>query len=250
MESMGGHPAVRPGHCGPSADAASRDQPTRAEQLIAASDRSSAIVAGMGGRASAQSALGTRQKVLKAAADLASVEGLDSVTIGRLADVVSMSKSGVIGQFRNKETLQLETVELVFADFQARVWDGVKRFPAGLPRLLAACEAWVEYAADPGYPGGCLLTQVTYDYDGRTGSVHERLAEGRQLWRNALRADLERALESGDLPLGTDVEEAVFGLESLAAFVTPARLLHGDSRAADRALACMRHILDVEHADS
>ena len=187
--------------------------------------------------------------MVQAAADLASVEGLDSVTIGRLADVVGMSKSGVIGQFRTKEALQLETVELVFADFRARVWEGVKRFPAGLPRLLAACEAWVEYAADSGYPGGCLLTQVTYDYDGRTGSVHERLVEGRELWRATLRADLEQAVASGELPEGTDVEAAIFGLESLAAFVTPARLLHGDGGAADRALAGMRRILGVAPAD-
>ena len=204
----------------------------------------------MAGRASAQAALRTRQSVLKAAADLASVEGLDSVTIGRLADVVAMSKSGVIGQFGTKEALQLETVELVFADFRARVWDGVKRFPAGLPRLLAACEAWVEYAADPGYPGGCLLTQVTYDYDGRSGSVHERLVEGRQRWREALRADIEAAVDAGELSARTDVEAAIFGLDSLAAFVTPARLLHGDSSAADRALAGMRRILDVPPADS
>jgi AcrR family transcriptional regulator len=199
----------------------------------------------MAGRASAQAALKTRSSVLEAAAALASVEGLDSVTIGRLADVVGMSKSGVIGQFRNKETLQLEMVGLVFDDFRVRVWDSVKRFPAGLPRLLAACEAWVEYAADPGYPGGCLLTQVTYDYDGRPGSVHERLVEGRQLWRDALRADLVRALDSGDLPADTDVDAAIFGLESLAAFVTPARLLHGDGLAADRALKGMRRILGV-----
>lgn len=204
----------------------------------------------MAGRASAQAALKTRSSVLQAAAALASVEGLDSVTIGRLADVVGMSKSGVIGQFRNKETLQLEMVSLVFDDFRVRVWDAVKRFPAGLPRLVAACEAWVEYAADPGYPGGCLLTQVTYDYDGRSGAVHERLVEGRQLWRDALRADLVRALETGDLTADTDVEAVIFGLESLAAFVTPARLLHGDGLAADRALAGMRRILGVPSADS
>ena len=71
----------------------------------------------MAGRSSAQAALATRHNVLKAAADLASVEGLDSVTIGRLAGVLEMSKSGVIGQFRTKEALQVETVELVFADF-------------------------------------------------------------------------------------------------------------------------------------
>jgi AcrR family transcriptional regulator len=178
------------------------------------------------------------------------VEGLDSVTIGRLAEVLDMSKSGVIGQFRTKEALQLETVDLVFAAFRARVWDKVKDLRPGLPRLLAACEAWVEYAAAPGYSGGCLLTQVTYDYDARAGSVHQRLLDGRQLWRGALRADLETAVTAGDLPGETDVEAAIFALESLAAFVTPARFLHRDSRAADKALAGMRGVLGVSHAGS
>ena len=199
----------------------------------------------MAGRASAQAALETRRSVLKAAADLASVEGLDSVTIGRLAEIVQMSKSGVIGQFRTKEALQLETVELVFSDFRTRVWETVKRFPRGLPRLLAACDAWTEYAADPGYPGGCLMTQVTYDYDGRDGAVHEKLLEGRNQWRETLRADLTTAVEAGDLPENTDIESVVFGLESLASFITPARLLHGDTRAADRAYQGMRRIIGV-----
>jgi AcrR family transcriptional regulator len=204
----------------------------------------------MVGRASAQAALETRRSVLKAAADLASVEGLDSVTIGRLADVVQMSKSGVIGQFRTKEALQLETVEMVFADFRARVWDTVKRFPAGLPRLLATCEAWAEYAADPGYPGGCLMTQVTYDYDGRSGVVHERLLEGRNRWRGALRADVTTAVQAGDLPADTDVEAVVFGLESLASFITPARLLHGDDRARDHAYQGMRRIIGAPEEEN
>jgi AcrR family transcriptional regulator len=199
----------------------------------------------MAGRASAQAALETRRSVVKAAADLASIEGLDSVTIGRLAEIVQMSKSGVIGQFRTKEALQLETVELVFADFRTRVWETVKRFPPGLPRLLAACDVWTEYAADPGYPGGCLMTQVTYDYDGRDGAVHERLLEGRNQWRETLRADLTTAVEDGDLPEDTDVESVVFGLESLASFITPARLLHGDARAAEHAYQGMRRIIGV-----
>jgi AcrR family transcriptional regulator len=204
----------------------------------------------MVGRASAQAALETRRNVLKAAADLASVEGLDSVTIGRLADVVQMSKSGVIGQFRNKETLQLETVNAVFAEFRTRVWDTVKRFPPGLPRLLEACDAWVEYAADSGFPGGCLMTQMTYDYDGRGGAVHDLLAEGRDLWRDALRADIRTAVEAGDLPPSTDVETVVFALESLVAFITPARLLHGDADAGARAVSSMRRILGVQESAS
>lgn len=197
----------------------------------------------MAGRASAQAAFETRRSVIKAAADLASVEGLDSVTIGRLADAVQMSKSGVIGQFRNKETLQLATVQSVFSDFRTRVWEGVKRFPPGMPRLLEACKAWTEYAAEPGYPGGCLMTQATYDYDGREGAVHDLLASGRNRWRDTLGMDVLTAVEDGDLPKDTDVETIVYALESLVGFITPARLLYGDEDASDRALRSMQRIL-------
>lgn len=173
------------------------------------------------------------------------MEGLDSVTIGRLADVLGMSKAGVIGQFRTKEKLQLETVELVVEAFSARVWRPVRHLDAGLPRLLAVCESWVRYAADPGYPGGCLLTQVTYDYDGRSGAVHDRIAEGRARWRDILRRDVDAAVAAGDLPPATDASQVVYGLESLAGGVTPARLLHGDGRAGEWALAGMRSILGI-----
>ncbi|QNS02982.1 TetR/AcrR family transcriptional regulator [Streptomyces xanthii] len=203
----------------------------------------------MAGRASAQAALETRRSVLGAAAELASVEGLDSVTIGRLADRLGMSKAGVIGQFRSKEKLQLETVELVMDAFRTQVWEPVRHLDPGLPRLLAACAAWVRYGADPGYSGGCLLTQVTYDYDGRTGAVHDRIAEGRGRWRDTLRRDIEAAVAAGDLPPGTDTAQVVYGLESLAAGITPARLLHGDSRAEDWALRGMRAVLGVPATD-
>ncbi|MFF8410026.1 TetR/AcrR family transcriptional regulator [Streptomyces omiyaensis] len=204
----------------------------------------------MAGRASAQAALETRRAVLRAAAEVASAEGLDSVTIGRLADRLGMSKAGVIGQFRSKEKLQLETVELVMEDFRVRVWLPVRHVDAGLPRLLAACAAWVRYAADPGYPGGCLLTQVTYDYDGRTGAVHDRIAEGRARWRDTLRHDVETAVAAGGLPPGTDAPQVVYGLESLAAGITPARLLHGDDRTEEWALRGMRAILGLPAQDA
>ncbi|MFD4391405.1 TetR/AcrR family transcriptional regulator [Streptomyces sp. NPDC058486] len=199
----------------------------------------------MAGRASAQAALETRRSVLRAAAELASMEGLDSVTIGRLADRLGMSKAGVIGQFRSKEKLQLETVELVLDDFRTQVWLPVRHHDKGLPRLLAVCAAWVRYSADPGYSGGCLLTQVTYDYDARTGAVHDRIAEGRARWRDTLRHDIEAAVAAGDLPARTDAPQAVYGLESLAAGITPARLLHGDARTEDWALRGMRAVLGL-----
>ena len=202
----------------------------------------------MPGRASTQAALGTRRSILRAAADLASAEGLDSVTIGRLADRLQMSKSGVVGQFGSKEKLQIETVQLVADDFRTRVWEPVRRFAPGLPRLLAACEAWVEYSADPGYAGGCLLTQATFDYDGRSGPVHDLVAERRERWREVLRSDLIEAVRVGQLPADSDVAQLVYGLEALAAGITPARLLHGDERADEVALGAMHRFLGITPA--
>ncbi|MFE6227909.1 TetR/AcrR family transcriptional regulator [Streptomyces sp. NPDC057854] len=203
----------------------------------------------MAGRASARAALETRRSVLAAASEIASREGLDSVTIGRLADALGMSKAGVIGRFGSKENLQLATVDLVVESFRVRVWQPVRHRDPGLPRLLAVCASWVAYAVDPGYSGGCLLTQVTYDYDGRAGAVHDRIAESRARWRDTLRRDVETAVAAGDLPPGTDPGQVVYGLESLAAGVTPARLLHGDSRAGEWTLRGMHAILGIQQAD-
>lgn len=185
-------------------------------------------MAGMAGRASARAAYETRQSVLGAAADLASVEGLDAVTIGRLADALGMSKSGVIGQFKSKERLQLATVDHVAAKFTATVWEPVKNRTPGLPRLLTTLEAWVAYSLDPGFPGGCFLTQVTFDFDAREGEVHDRVALGRATWRATIAHDIEVAMAAGDLSPDLDVPQVVYGIEALVAGITPARLLHGD----------------------
>ncbi len=200
----------------------------------------------MAGRASAQAALETRTAVLRAAADLASVEGLESVTIGRLADLLEMSKSGVIGQFRSKERLQLATIELVLADFRARIWEPVRDLEPGLPRLTATLRRWVDYTADPGYPGGCFITQATFDFDSRSGPVHDVLAQSRADWRRVLRRDVEAAVAAGDLAPDTDTAQVVFGLESLAAGVTPATRLHGDPDAATWALRGMYALLGLD----
>lgn len=203
----------------------------------------------MAGRASAQAALETRTAVLGAAADLASVEGLESVTIGRLAEVLEMSKSGVIGQFRSKERLQLETIEHTLEDFRARVWRPVRDVDAGLPRLTATLRRWTDYIADPGYTGGCFITQATFDFDSRSGAVHDKLASSRADWRRVLRRDIDAAIAAGDLAPPLDPEQTVFALEALAAGVTPAQRLHGDPDAARWALRGMYALLGLTPPD-
>lgn len=197
----------------------------------------------MTGRGSVQDALTTRAATLRKAADIASVDGLEGVTIGRLAKDLSMSKSGVIGQFGSKEELQLATLALILGVFRERVWDPVQHLEPGLTRLLAVCESWAHYEDDPEFDGGCGVAQVSFEFDGRTGRVHDGLAHGLRQWRKTLVADITSAVEAGDLPADTDADQVAFSLDALASGMNTARLLHGDTKSGEWALTAMRAVL-------
>jgi len=197
------------------------------------------------GRASAQAAQETRRAILHAAAELTSLEGLDSISIGRLADSLSMSKSGVIGQFGSREQLQLATVQAVFDVFIERIWMPVRDLTPGLPRLLALIEAWVDHAAAPPYAGGCAVAQMTYDFDDRPGAVRDLLAEGRTAWRQRLAKEITRAREAGDLPDHIDSEQAAFAINAVVTGITPARALDGDVPVRAWAVVAIRALLGL-----
>jgi AcrR family transcriptional regulator len=197
------------------------------------------------GRRAAVDALETRSAILRRAADIASVEGLEGLTIGRLATDLRMSKSGVIGHFGTKEQLQLATLDYAAGVFRERVWEPVRHRRPGLERLLGICEAWTRYAEDPGFPGGCFIAAASFEWDGRPGPVHDALAKVTGRWRRALVADIEVAVAAGDLPADTDPAQVAFSLEALAAGMNPARQLHGDTAAAAWSLRAMHAVLGL-----
>jgi AcrR family transcriptional regulator len=197
----------------------------------------------MPGRRSAVDALETRVAILRRAADIASVEGLEGLTIGRLAAELEMSKSGVIGQFGSKEELQLATLEYAAGVFRRHVWEPVQHYEPGLQRLLGVCETWTRYADGSFFPGGCFIAAAQFEWDGRDGRVHDALADWTGRWRNALVADIESAIAAGDLPAETDPAQVAYSLEALAAGMNPARQLHGDTNAAAWTLQAMRAVL-------
>src|SRR4051795_3345442 len=96
-------------------------------------------------RRSAVDAQHTRDTILAKAAEIGSVEGLEGVTIGRLATGLAMSKSGILGHFGTKEGLQLATIAKVIARFQAIVVEPALAQDRGLPRLIALCDNWFDY---------------------------------------------------------------------------------------------------------
>jgi AcrR family transcriptional regulator len=196
-------------------------------------------------RRSAAEALGTREAIVRHAADIASVEGLEGITIGRLAIDLKMSKAGVIGHFGTKEELQLATLELAAQLFVEQVWDPVEHLRPGLERLLAICDAWVRYADEPIMSGGCFIAAVSFEFDGRSGRVHDDLKRFVGRWRKVLVREISQAIADGDLPADLDPEQAAFSLEALAAGMNPARQLYGDTSAAAWSLRAMHAVLGV-----
>jgi AcrR family transcriptional regulator len=185
----------------------------------------------------------TRSSILERAVEVSSVEGLEGVTIGRLASDLRMSKSGVIGHFGTKEALQLATLEAALEVFREEVWERVSRKPAGLPRLLALCDAWTSYLGGEAFPGGCFLTAAASEFDGRGGPVRDALAGALELWYRVLEADARAAVEAGDLPAGTDPATVAFQLNALAVGANQRVQLLGDRTATKTARRLMRGVL-------
>ena len=174
---------------------------------------------------------------------MASVDGLDGLTVGRLASALQMSKAGVIGHFGSKVGLQLATVEYAAGVFVAQVWAPVEHLEPGLPRLLAICDSWMAYERRLTFPGGCLLASASFEFDSKPGPVQDALAARLRQWHQRLAADASAAIEAGDLPPSSDPDQVAHMLWALATSVAPHRGLHSDPDAADHVQRSMRSLL-------
>ncbi|GGR71864.1 MULTISPECIES: TetR/AcrR family transcriptional regulator [Streptomyces] len=197
----------------------------------------------MSPRRSVAEAQATRGRILSRAAEIASEEGLDGITIGRLAEALEMSKSGVHKHFGTKESLQISTLDKAFVDFWHRVVEPALGEPPGLRRLRAVCSNSVGYLEEPLLPGGCLMTAALTEYDGRPGRVRDAVAEVWSRWRDQLRTDLAAAVENAELPDGFDVEQALFEIIAAGLALNAAMQLQHDRSAADRARRAIERAL-------
>ena len=193
-------------------------------------------------RRSATAVAGTRADVLDAAVSRASVEGLEGLTIGRLADELSMSKSGLFGLFGSKEELQVATFERAVEAFTREVWQPVADRQPGLPRLLALIDRWLAYHRRRALPGGCFVTTATIEFDARPGPLRDAVARARRRMHAVLEADIRTAVEAGDLPPGTDPADLAFTLYAIASAASQAIQLE-EPRASARARRCMRAVV-------
>lgn len=194
----------------------------------------------MSPRRSAAEAAETREAIVSRAVAVASTDGLEGLTIGRLAGDLSMSKAGVIGHFGSKERLQLAALEEAIAIFTRTVWEPLARRPPGRARLLAISDAWVAHLESGIFPGGCFLTAASTEFDGRRGPVRDRVAEALGLWRAVIEHDVRVAVKAGELPDGTDPAQVWFEWNALAMGLNQALQLFADDGAPARARRAMR----------
>jgi AcrR family transcriptional regulator len=194
-------------------------------------------------RRSVADTLETRQRILERSLAIASAEGLEGLTIGRLADELGMSKAGLLGHFGTKEGLQLAVVDEAAAVFSREVPERVKQAPSGLPHLRAVCEAWVSYLEREVLPGGCFFTAATTEFDGRDGRVRDALAGMNALWRRDLRIHARRAMSFGELPQDTDVDQLIYEIVGIMLALNHFLQLEHDAAAPARARKAIRRLL-------
>ena len=187
----------------------------------------------------------TRQSILEKAVDLASLEGLEGLTIGRLAEALGMSKSGLFAHFGSKEELQLATVEAAAQRYISEIFTPALQQPRGYPRLLAICDSWLGYIRRGVFPGGCFFAAASFEFDSRPGAVRDFVRRLMDDWIGALEKAVRMAQEEGHLDPDVDPAQLAFELNSLFFGANFSYHLRNDSEALEKAERAVRARLEA-----
>jgi AcrR family transcriptional regulator len=182
----------------------------------------------------------TRDAILDRAVDLASEEGLEALTIGRLASEMEMSKSGLFGHFGSKEELQLATIEAARRRFIAEVVVPVSDTEPGLEQLRALSDSYVGYMERQVFPGGCFWASVTAEFDNRPGPVRDAVRDGMAAWLEGLEAQAEAAGLDDPAQVAFEIHSAAQGANSAFQLFGDRKVFARAREAIDRLLAAPR----------
>jgi AcrR family transcriptional regulator len=177
----------------------------------------------------------SRQAILEEAARLATVEGLDGLSLGRLADAVGMSKSGLFAHFKSKEELQLATIETADEIYERVVVEPAFRADPGVDRLRAFGDRFIAHVRDSVFPGGCFFASVAAEFDTRPGPVRDRALQIVSRWITLLRVEAAAAQAAGDLDSSIEAHQLAFELHAYLLLGNAQFLAGEDPAALDRA---------------
>jgi AcrR family transcriptional regulator len=173
----------------------------------------------------------TRDRIIEHALATASVEGLEGISLGRLAADVGMSKSGLFAHFASKEALQLDVLGAAAEKFMDLVVRPGLGAPRGEPRVRALFEGWVRWERNEGLPGGCIFMHAAAELDDRPGPTRDKLVDWQRQWLDALAKAARIAVDAGHFR--ADLDPALFAFQQYGLVMAyfHARRLFEDPRA-------------------
>jgi AcrR family transcriptional regulator len=186
----------------------------------------------------------SRQAILRAATELATAEGLDGLSIARLADHVGMSKSGLFAHFKSKEDLQIATIDAAAEVFEREVTQPGMAPPPGLARVEGQCEAFFAYLERGMFPGGCFFVAAAAEFDAKPGPVKDHLRTVYVGLLTTLSDVVREAKAMGEIDVREDVDQLVFELDAIMLGANFAFAFFGDPAALARARRALRQRLE------
>ena len=187
----------------------------------------------------------TRDAILHAAVSLATVDGLEGLSIGNLAGALDMSKSGVYAHFGSKQDLQLATVDEAGRIFREEVIEPALTAAPGLAQLLAVCDAFFDYLERRIFPGGCFFAGAVLEMGTRPGPVKEQVAAFQDMFTGLIRQFTVTALERHELPANEDADALTFELSGIILAANANFVLHEDPASLRMAKHVVRRRLGV-----
>lgn len=185
----------------------------------------------------------TRRMILEAAARLASVEGLEGLSIGRLAEYLEISKSGLYAHFRSKEDLQVAAIQTASEIYERDLVVPAMQSPPGRDRLIRFCDLFLEYIRSGPFPGGCFFIASTMDPARQRSSVNAALAEVQAALLSFFEECVTDAQAAGQLTADVDSRRMAFTVDGILIGADMNFLLFGDPSYLDLARAEIRRLL-------
>jgi AcrR family transcriptional regulator len=183
----------------------------------------------------------SRRTIARHAVDVASLDGLDGLSFGRLATDLGVSKGGIQTLFGTKENLQVTVAEAAREAFEEAVTRPARTQPPGAARLRVLVDRWITYAEEPLFPGGCFWAANLPVFDSQPGPVRDTLARQQRAWRGLIAAELRHAAGTRETA-ALDAGQLAFQIDAvLTATNTALRL--GDDSAADTARRIINPLL-------
>lgn len=188
----------------------------------------------------------TRAAILAEATALATVEGLEGLSLGQLAKTTGLSKAGLYAHFGSKEELQLATIDAAREIFLVEVVQPGLAAPRGVRRLEALCEAFISHVERGVFPGGCFFSAAAAEFGTRRGTVRDKVASNQVDWLEVLERVAREAQELGELNAELDAAQLAFDLNSFVVAANNGYILHGDPEVLVRGRRAVRARIDAE----